>query len=69
MYYSAFQKTNIMFEKRNSALIFEEFQGRKNNIKDLIKVPISDPLYLKFSSEYEGLEITPDIDDILRNRA
>ncbi|SDF90474.1 hypothetical protein SAMN05421827_10264 [Pedobacter terrae] len=50
-----------MFEKKNSALIFEEFQGRKNKIKDLIKVPVSDPMYLKFLSEYIGLEITPDI--------
>ena len=52
----------MMFEKRNSVLIFEEFQGRENKIKDLIKVPVSDPLYLKFLSEYKGLEITPDIE-------
>ncbi|WP_051349310.1 hypothetical protein [Chryseobacterium gregarium] len=51
-----------MFEKKNSALVFEEFDGRINKIKDLNKVPVSDPLYLKFLSEYKGLEITPDIE-------
>lgn len=51
-----------MFEKRNVPLIFEEFQERTTKIKDLNKVPVSDPVYLKFLSEYKGLEITPDIE-------
>ncbi|MFD2287600.1 SMI1/KNR4 family protein [Pedobacter petrophilus] len=51
-----------MFEKKNSVLIFEEFDSRINKIKDLNKVPVSDPIYLKFLSEYKGLEITPDIE-------
>ncbi|QUB42363.1 SMI1/KNR4 family protein [Porphyromonas sp. oral taxon 275] len=42
--------------------ILVRLSKRREKIKNLCKIPISDVFYLSFISTYEGIEITPDID-------
>ena len=42
--------------------ILVRLSKRREKIKNLCKIPISDVFYLSFISTYEGIELTPDID-------
>ena len=42
--------------------ILVRLSKRREKIKNLCKIPISDVFYLSFISSYEGIEIIPDID-------
>ena len=42
--------------------ILARLPKRREKIKNLCKIPISDVFYLSFISTYEGVEIIPDID-------
>ena len=42
--------------------ILARLSKRREKIKNLCKIPISDVFYLSFISTYEGVEIIPDID-------
>ena len=48
----------IMIEQE----ILVRLSKRREKIKNLCKIPISDVFYLSFISSYEGIEIIPDID-------
>jgi len=51
-----------MFEKLSEQQVFERLNRKKSEIKDLNKLPSLDKFYLFFISNYENIEITPDIE-------
>ncbi|HVI47548.1 MAG TPA: hypothetical protein VM802_21945 [Chitinophaga sp.] len=50
-----------MFDKTDVNNLFDSFENRENIIKNTDKIPVKDPTYLSFISNYQEIVITADI--------